>query len=221
MRINFPAAVKDALAKRVGVRCSNPVCIRPTSGPQTNHTKAMNLGVAAHITAAAKGAARYDATLTDTERSHANNGIWLCQFCAKLIDNDSERFSVELLQQWKSNAEADAFIALSGEAATEQNDSIGAVPSIRWTKQLINSQHHDYRLEVRVANPSTKPIANFHIDLTFPTTVLNTPELHPLFVPARSSRQSSFFRYANTQHRRTMDRFTQGMKVLLSNLIII
>ena len=59
MRDDFKADVKDLLAKRVGMRCSNPNCRRPTSGPQDAPEKALNIGVAAHIAAASKGGPRY------------------------------------------------------------------------------------------------------------------------------------------------------------------
>ncbi len=48
MRDDFPLPVKDALAKRVGYRCSNPQCRQSTSGPQDDPTKFVNTGVAAH-----------------------------------------------------------------------------------------------------------------------------------------------------------------------------
>ncbi len=65
----------------------------------------MNIGVAAHITAAATGGPRFDPTLTEARRRAITNGIWLCQFCAKLIDNDDPRFPVALLHKWKDSAE--------------------------------------------------------------------------------------------------------------------
>lgn len=49
---------------------------------------ATNAGVAAHITAASPGGARYDAALTPEARADIGNGIWLCQNHARLIDND-------------------------------------------------------------------------------------------------------------------------------------
>jgi hypothetical protein len=41
-------------------------------------------------------------------RKSAANGIWLCQNCAKLIDNDPEKFTVDLLQHWKRAVEREA-----------------------------------------------------------------------------------------------------------------
>ena len=88
LRDDFPEEVKRIVAARVGNQCSNPDCRALTSGPQIDPTKALNVGVAAHITAAAPGGPRYDPSLTPEERRHPDNAIWLCQNCAKLVDND-------------------------------------------------------------------------------------------------------------------------------------
>src|SRR5712692_10152059 len=108
MSDDFSDTVKKALAARVGHLCSNPECRALTSGPQDDPAKAVNIGVAAHITAASPGGPRYDPDLLPEERSARSNGIWLCQNCAKLIDNDVVRFSVEVLKKWKADAEAEA-----------------------------------------------------------------------------------------------------------------
>jgi hypothetical protein len=104
-RDEFTAATIRTLANRAGNHCCNPECRRPTSGPALVEDKSINVGQAAHIKAAAPGGKRYDASLTPQERRAASNGIWLCQLCAKLIDTDNARFTVELLRQWKQNAE--------------------------------------------------------------------------------------------------------------------
>lgn len=105
MRDDFPEGVKRTLAARVGNKCSNPDCRALTSGPQTTADKALNVGVASHVTAAAPGGERYDSSLTADERAHTSNGIWLCQNCAKLIDNDPLRYTEGLLRSWKTIAE--------------------------------------------------------------------------------------------------------------------
>jgi hypothetical protein len=112
MRDEFSAWAKDLLAKRVGQRCSNPSCRQPTSGPQDDATKAINIGVAAHIAAASPGGPRYDSEMTPEQRGAPNNGLWLCQNCAKLVDNDSARYPAELLRSWKAEAEGAAASAL-------------------------------------------------------------------------------------------------------------
>ena len=105
MRDDFKEYTKETLAKRVGMQCSNPNCRKRTSGPRNDPAKALNIGVAAHITAASADGPRHDAALSKAERCSIKNGIWLCQNCAKLVDNDETRFTVEVLRQWKEDAE--------------------------------------------------------------------------------------------------------------------
>lgn len=102
---DFSNTIKDILAKRAGQTCSNPECRRPTSGAHTDEDKAINLGEAAHIRAARQGQARYDPGMTDVERSHISNGIWLCRTCAAEIDRDPQKYTVEVLNNWKKEHE--------------------------------------------------------------------------------------------------------------------
>lgn len=113
-RDNFPERIKDALAKRVNYHCSNPECWRHTSGPSAERGKAVNIGVAAHISAAAPGGPRRNDNLSSQERSSIDNGIWLCQNCAKLVDNDPTRYTSEVLEAWKREAESAASEELAG-----------------------------------------------------------------------------------------------------------
>lgn len=112
MRDDFTSKTKEILAKRVGYICSNPKCKKHTIGPNSNENKSLNIGVAAHITAASIGGARYDELISSSERQNINNGIWLCSNCASLIDRDVETFPVELLYQWKKNAEHEMYVAI-------------------------------------------------------------------------------------------------------------
>jgi hypothetical protein len=72
MADDFSTPVKKALADRVGHLCSNLECRALTTGPQDDPGKAVNLGVAAHITAASIGGPRYDPDLVPEERSSAS-----------------------------------------------------------------------------------------------------------------------------------------------------
>ena len=54
------------------------------------------------------------ATLSTEERISINNGIWLCQNHAKLIDNDAIHYTVELIRSWKLAAENTARRELEG-----------------------------------------------------------------------------------------------------------
>src|ERR1017187_9525799 len=116
MRDDFSPRTIEILARRVGFRCSNPSCRNSTVGPGHESERTINIGVAAHITAALPGGPRYEAAIDADQRSDAGNGIWLCQNCAKLIDSDVIRYSHEVLLKWKNDAEVEALEALKGDA---------------------------------------------------------------------------------------------------------
>ena len=102
---DFSEKTKQTLAKRAGQVCSNPDCRSTTSGPHSAEDKAVNLGEAAHIKAARQGQARFEPTMTDEQRCHISNGIWLCRTCARKIDLDEAKYPVALLLQWKTKHE--------------------------------------------------------------------------------------------------------------------
>ena len=129
MRDDFSGTTIDQLAKRVGSRCSNPECIRPTSGPRDQPEKSVNIGDAAHITAASPGGARYDANITKAARRSISNGIWLCQNCAKLIDNNPKRYNTSLLNHWKEVAEERARSELERPTLTAQRGPTLHIPA--------------------------------------------------------------------------------------------
>ncbi len=125
-RDDFPEKTKDKLSKRVGLRCSNPDCRVPTSAPSNESDDAINnIGVAAHICAAAsgKGARRYDSNMTPEQRKSFNNGIWLCDNCSTKIDKDETTYTVELLNEWKKQAEENARLE-QGTKLPKKEDTI-------------------------------------------------------------------------------------------------
>jgi hypothetical protein len=121
MRDDFSEEVKRTVASRVGNRCSNPSCRTLTSGPQIDPTKSLNVGVAAHITAASPKGPRYNPSLSSEQRRHANNAIWLCQNHGKLVDNDESRFTEAELRRWKAGAEAEAYMNLGKTASSNSS----------------------------------------------------------------------------------------------------
>lgn len=145
MRDDLPVNVKDELAKRVGYLCSNPACRQPTSGPQSSPSGTVNIGVAAHVTAASPGGPRYDSRLATGERTSARNGIWLCQTCAKLIDSDESRYSVDKLEEWKSDAETAAARALEQRRAPATESEGVFLEAERLMPELISEMRRDVR----------------------------------------------------------------------------
>src|SRR5258705_3181396 len=137
IRNDFTTAVKNLLAQRVGYCCSNPDCRRQTSGPEATADGAVNIGVAAHITAAASGGPRFDPQLTSDQRSAATNGIWLCWTCASVIDRDVTCYTQTLLLGWKTAAEGLAQSYLQTPGRPEGGDEPILVlpstdPTVSW-----------------------------------------------------------------------------------------
>lgn len=138
MRDEFDDKTKELLAKRVGNRCSNPNCRITTSGPQTDPTKALNIGVAAHITAASAGGPRYNPQLTPEERKSPENGIWLCQNHAKLVDNDELRYTVDILNDWKRWSEQAPLLEIEGTSSAPDATHNDDVECIRFYSQCLD-----------------------------------------------------------------------------------
>lgn len=141
MRDDFTQATAQRLAKRVGFRCSNPDCRKPTSGPGADGGT-VSLGVAAHISAASQGGPRFDEHLTNEGRRAAENGIWLCQQCSRLVDADDSAYDVADLIEWKTFAEAAAAVELRGYVVRKGRDFAGLEAKM---PKLIEEMRTDLR----------------------------------------------------------------------------
>ncbi len=155
MRDDFAEQVKRTLAARVGNLCSNPDCQALTSGPQDDPTKVLNVGVAAHISAASVGGPRYNPSLTPEQRCHLNNGIWLCQNCAKLIDDDLLQFTEELLRAWKTVAEYRARNAIgkTSSPSPESESQRKRRAILEWKDKTVTLSVMNTGNAVRVSGP--------------------------------------------------------------------
>jgi hypothetical protein len=102
-RDDFSQNVIEQLARRAAYTCSNPECHRRTLIPEvSSNTDSIYIGIAAHITAAAKNGARYDKTLTNEQRKSIENGIHLCNSCSIKIDkNKGHDYPPPTLRRWK------------------------------------------------------------------------------------------------------------------------
>lgn len=172
-RDNFTQNTVNTLGKRAGYLCSNPSCRKHTSGPNSNDNKSTTIGEAAHITAAASGGPRYDNMLSSDERSHINNGIWLCSNCASLIDKDAASYPTELLKFWKAQIELEMSNALSGR--NQLNNSRKDIPIIEaellrgtaWSGPHNYNLFHkiEWKLRLIIRNNSSFPA--YHLKLVF------------------------------------------------------
>ncbi len=118
-RDDFSQATKNRLAKQARYHCSNPSCRKLTSAPTSNGAKKVNIGVAAHICAAAPGvgARRYRPDITPEQRKSHENEIWLCQDCAKAIDSDDPTFTEAFLHTWNQKHSEDMWRSIIDKLA--------------------------------------------------------------------------------------------------------
>lgn len=113
-RDNFSDLTKSSLARNVHFRCVYPGCPLATHGPKLIGEGEVNIGNAAHITAAAKNGPRFDPEITPEQRKSYANGAWLCAGHASLIDKDENSYPPEMLRQWQHAGEQRARDALHG-----------------------------------------------------------------------------------------------------------
>ena len=107
-RDDFRDGTLREIAGRAGFVCSFPGCGRMTVGPSEDRVSGVTLvGSAAHISAAAPGGERYDASLSPAARRGAANGIWMCAIHSKWIDDNPSIATTAKLQAWKASHEAE------------------------------------------------------------------------------------------------------------------
>jgi hypothetical protein len=106
-----------------------------TVGPKLDPKSALNIGVAAHIAAAASRGRRYDPAMTAEERSDISNGIWLCQNHAKLIDSDPDLYTRKVLIGFKERAESETKL----QVGKSQDDNGAEAPGQELTESCARS----------------------------------------------------------------------------------
>ena len=171
-RDEFPKRVKDTVASRMGFHCSR--CDATTAGPKSEPSSAVNVGVAAHISAAAAGGPRYNELLSPAERASIKNAIWMCQTCAKLIDSDPVRFTEGVLMRMKRDAELKAKRRL-GKPPAHPDHGPNDREIIRFFVQCFDRPaFHDVIYQERsmeaFTTSSYRPLARIVLENTMPTT---------------------------------------------------
>jgi hypothetical protein len=112
-----------------------------------------NVGVAAHISAAAPGGRRYDPTMTSEERASIENAIWLCANHSTLIDRDETTYTRAAITAWRTEHEARIKQELErgkGTATAPQphQDLIALGPHVIALGELTGTQGSTWRLRL-------------------------------------------------------------------------
>lgn len=103
MSVSYPT--KLYLSLKSGNKCAFENCRKPltTEGKESNPAV---LGEAAHIYGENKKSARYKSNMTDEQRNHYNNLIYLCPTCHTKIDKQEKDYPADFLfkLKWKHEA---------------------------------------------------------------------------------------------------------------------
>jgi hypothetical protein len=129
-----------------------------------------------------------------------------------LVDNDQARYSVALLRDWKSRAEASALAELEGRA--EPPDDFSAEIELSYKTIKSDQEWHDYDLKAKLLNLGTGPLGPFHIDFEMPAQVVYRPQDQHLYNHHRSTRNIAFFRVDSRHYEE--DIYPGDSKVVMS-----
>jgi hypothetical protein len=101
---DFTDAVLKEITQKAMFICSSPECTRLT-GYATTEGKARTIAQGAHINAAGKNGPRANKGASIDFLKSAENGIWLCSICHKLVDDDPTYYTESILKEWKEKHE--------------------------------------------------------------------------------------------------------------------
>lgn len=97
-KMNISLPVQKALSMASGARCAICNCMLYF---RTGDNSVGVLAEQAHIRGEKEGSARYDATMSDSERQSYDNLLVVCNNCHKKIDSDISTYTVEKLTEIK------------------------------------------------------------------------------------------------------------------------
>ena len=103
-----PIPLKDQkiLCMKSGGRCAIPECRNELVIDKTSADKESIVGEMAHIKGEKPKAPRYDINMTDKERNSYYNLILVCRIHHKMIDDQTNAYTIEKLHQFKKEHES-------------------------------------------------------------------------------------------------------------------
>jgi hypothetical protein len=101
----FNTTTARLLGERVAYMCSKPDCRILTIKARSGSESVQKKGKACHIHSASPKGPRFDPEMSDKDCKSAANGIWLCDICAREVDDDASAYSAQTLKWWKNKSE--------------------------------------------------------------------------------------------------------------------
>lgn len=121
-RMSISTTTRKRLWQRTGNRCAKCRCELHEDATELDDPSI--LGEECHIVGDKPNSARYDDPLPLDQRDEYSNLVVLCTRCHKIVDDQRETYTVEVLRQLKADHERWVRETLAGErdAAKEQDD---------------------------------------------------------------------------------------------------
>lgn len=154
MSVNYPT--KLFLAMRSGNMCAFKDCHKPLTSDGNNANPAV-IGEAAHIygenpgTKTKKASARYRSDMTDSQRNHYDNLIYLCPSCHRKIDKQELDYPADYLFSLKT--EHESWVA---EQLDQGMSEVSFAELEIATKALASGKHSSYDDDFTVIPPDEK-----------------------------------------------------------------
>lgn len=101
----FSSTTARHLGERVAYMCSKPDCRILTIRARSGSDSVLKKGKACHIHSASPNGPRFDPRMSDADCKSPSNGIWLCDICAREVDDDASIYSARTLKGWKNKSE--------------------------------------------------------------------------------------------------------------------
>lgn len=115
--MSVPYPTKLLLAFRSGDRCAFSNCGCALTVNDMRGSNPSVIGEAAHIAGEREGAARYDPSMTEEQRNHHENLIYLCPNHHTQIDKQEKEFSIATLREMKASHETKVRAAVNAAFA--------------------------------------------------------------------------------------------------------
>lgn len=137
----FSTTTKRNLGERVAYMCSNPLCRRLTIKPKSSNNSAVRQGKASHIHSAAENGPRWK-KLSDEFLKSFENGIWLCDICAREVDDNESKYKTQELLFWKKTAESYVGELVTQDTRLRQLRSM--VNEVLTNLRILNALPHNF-----------------------------------------------------------------------------
>jgi hypothetical protein len=86
--------------------------------------------------------------MSAAERKHISNGIWLCDNCSRIIDNDAISYPADRLREMKARHEESRYLHPNRRAHERLGDVIAIGPNIVGVGQITGSGSGSFRLRI-------------------------------------------------------------------------